>query len=136
MSTCKGSQAFSHGFRVHVAPAFLPDHSTLEIGQYVFGYRIAITNESDEAAQLVSRSWTIVDARGRENRVEGEGVIGKQPTLEPGQTFTYSSFCPLATEWGTMEGAFHMRSASGRAFSIDVARFILVAPPLEAAAPA
>ncbi|MFN0012472.1 MAG: Co2+/Mg2+ efflux protein ApaG [Phycisphaerales bacterium] len=136
MSLCKGSQGFSSGFRVQVSPAFLPNHSNTESGQFVFGYRIALTNESGRTAQLMSRCWRIVDAHGQEHRVEGDGVVGKQPTLEPGQTFSYSSFCPLQTEWGTMEGHFVMRTSEGEEFEVGVARFYLVAPQVEHAAQA
>lgn len=136
MSVCKGSQGFSSGFRVRVSPAFLPDHSNTDSGQFVFGYEITLTNESERAAQLLSRCWRIVDAHGQEYRVEGDGVVGKQPTLEPGQTFSYSSFCPLQTEWGTMEGHFVMRTSDGGEFAVEVARFYLVAPQVEQASPA
>ena len=133
MNRCKGSHASSNGFRVQVEPAFLPEHSHSDLNQFVFGYRITLTNESERTAQLVSRAWKIVDARGREHRVEGDGVVGKQPLLEPGQTFSYSSFCPLPTEWGTMEGQFLMRTAEGEEFWVDVGRFYLVAAQPEPA---
>ena len=134
MNRCKGSQVSSNGFRVQVSAAFLPEHSHSGDGTFVFGYRIALTNEGERVAQLISRSWKIVDACGRESLVEGDGVVGKQPTLQPGQSFTYSSFCPLTTEWGTMEGRFLMRTPEGEDFWVEVGRFYLVAPQPEPAA--
>lgn len=124
----KSSRALTSGFVVEAVPAFLPDHSNPDTDQFVFGYRISITNEDGRTAQLISRRWSIVDADGREHVVEGNGVVGKQPALAPGQSFTYESFCPLGTAWGTMEGSFLMRTPGGSEFRIRVARFYLVAP--------
>lgn len=117
----------TRGVRVKVSPAFMPQHSDADARRYVFAYRIRITNESDAPVKLLTRHWAIVDAEGERHEVEGEGVIGQQPDLAPGASFEYSSFCPLATTWGTMEGRYAMRTAEGQKFDVAVARFYLVA---------
>jgi ApaG protein len=126
---CRGSESSSNGFRIAVFPTYLPDHSDPEARQFIFGYRIRIANESQITAQLLLRHWTIVDAHGRSNEVQGEGVVGQQPILRPGQSFEYSSFCPLPTAWGTMEGHYvFQREGDEAIFEVPIARFYLVAP--------
>lgn len=143
----RGSDAttpFAGGLvRVQTTPVFLPDQSDPEEREYVFGYRVRITNSTDRIVQLLARRWTIVDANGKTREVEGEGVVGRQPILAPGQFFQYESFCPLPTAWGTMEGAFSLRAREAARegetasslldgpwpenFEARVARFYLVA---------
>jgi len=123
-----GSEATTQGIRVEVTPSYMPDHSRPSEREFVFAYRIRITNTGEEAAQLISRRWAIVDANGVRHDVEGPGVVGQQPRLEPGQTFEYSSYCPLKTAWGTMEGTFQMRRDDSRGFEAAVARFYLAGP--------
>lgn len=123
-----GSVSLSHGVRVAVAPAYLAEHSDPSEGRYVFGYRIRITNESERKVKLMSRRWVIVDAQGERAVVEGEGVVGQQPEIEPGCSYTYGSFCPLGTPWGTMEGAYTMRGPDGEVFEAQIGRFYLVGP--------
>lgn len=126
---CKGSECVTGGFRVNVFPSYLVDHSDPSNRQWVFGYRVRITNESPETAQLLSRRWLIVDAHGRENEVRGEGVVGQQPVLRPGKSFEYSSICPMTTRWGTMEGQYALQVGEDeRLVEIAVARFYLVGP--------
>jgi ApaG protein len=122
------SVTLTNGFRVAVAPAYMPDTSDPLAGRFVFGYRICIRNESRRRARLVSRRWLIVDGEGERQEVQGEGVVGQQPLLEPGQSFVYSSFCPIPTARGTMEGAYTMRADGGDEFEIDIGRFYLVGP--------
>lgn len=128
----RGSEAVTHGFRVVVVPRYVPEQSDPASGKYLFSYHINIANESGVHAQLISRRWVIVDGDGERHEVEGEGVIGEQPDLAPGRGFSYSSFCPLQTHWGTMEGRYTLQVRSGprmgETFDIDVARFFLVAP--------
>ncbi|MBS0186548.1 MAG: Co2+/Mg2+ efflux protein ApaG [Planctomycetes bacterium] len=108
------STPFAGGtIRVQASPVFLPDQSDPDEREYVFGYRIRISNATDRIIQVLSRRWTIVDANGKSRDVEGEGVVGRQPILGPGQFFQYESFCPLSTPWGTMEGAFALRAREG-----------------------
>lgn len=115
------------GVRVSVTPAYLPEHSDPLDKRFVFAYRIRITNESERWVKLLSRRWVIVDSLGESQEVTGEGVIGAQPELEPGQSFEYSSYCPLTTPWGTMEGQYTMRRDDGSTFLATIARFFLVA---------
>lgn len=128
----RGSEAVTSveggAFRVVVTPTYEPDHSDAAEGRYVFTYRIRITNESEEAAVLLSRRWVIVDADGERHEVEGDGVVGRQPRIEPGSYHEYESFCPLQTPWGTMEGHYRMGLDDGRRFEVEVARFYLAAP--------
>lgn len=124
-----GSEATTQGIRVEVSPSFMPDHSRPSEREFVFAYRVRITNVGQEAAQLVSRRWLIVDANGVTHSVEGPGVVGQQPRLEPGQSFEYSSYCPLKTAWGTMEGTFQMRRDDAGTFEAVVARFYLAGAP-------
>lgn len=91
----------------------------------MFGYRIVISNDSGRGVRLVSRRWEIVDADGREEVVEGEGVVGQQPMIAPGASFEYASFCPLSTRWGTMEGTYRMERADGEALDVRIGRFYL-----------
>lgn len=123
-----GSVSLDHGIRVGVAPWFIDEHSDPSERRYVFGYRITISNEGDRPAKLLSRRWTIVDATGQREEVSGDGVVGQQPELAPGQSFEYASFCPLPTPWGTMEGAYTMQCDDGTRFEVNIARFYLVAP--------
>jgi len=143
----RGSDAttpFAGGLlRVQTTPVFLPDQSDPDEREYVFQYRVRITNSTDRIVQLLARRWTIVDANGKMREVEGEGVVGRQPILGPGQFFQYESFCPLPTSWGTMEGAFSLRAREAARegetasslldgpwpenFEARVARFYLVA---------
>lgn len=120
-----GSDSTTAGVRVTVAPTFEPDHSDADSPQYVFSYRIRITNTSDQPARLVARRWLIIDAHGAREEVSGEGVIGQQPRLMPGESFEYASFCRLRTRWGTMEGAYTMQRDDGETFDVNVARFYL-----------
>ena len=124
----RGSEAVSGGIRIQVRPRYVDEQSDPAARQWLFSYRIRITNESDQPARLMTRRWEIVDASGRREEVRGPGVVGQQPRLEPGQTFEYSSFCQLRTTWGTMEGSYRFRTDDERDFEAAVARFYLVAP--------
>lgn len=123
-----GSEAMTEGVRIHVTPAYLREQSDPERSQYIFTYRIRITNEGAAAAKLLSRHWIITDADGEVQEVKGEGVVGEQPILAPGRTFEYESFCPLETRWGTMEGTYVMERDDGVVFEARVARFYLAVP--------
>lgn len=123
-----GSERVTRGVRVRVSPAYLPARSEPSAKRYVFGYRIRIENQSGERVRLLSRRWVIVDAQAGREDVTGPGVVGQQPVLADGETFEYSSHCPLRTRWGTMEGAFTFATDAGEEFEAEVARFYLVAP--------
>ena len=113
---------------VRVAVSFLPEQSEPAKGRWFWAYHVRIENEGRRAVQLVSREWSIVDGRGGRHEVQGEGVVGEQPILEPGGSFDYVSGCPLATPTGHMEGRYHMVSADGSAFAVAIPRFPLIAP--------
>ncbi len=123
------SNAITRGVRVQVQPRYVPERSNPVQPLYFFAYEVTITNEGDEAVQLVSRHWKIRDAYGRVDEVRGPGVVGKQPRLEPGQSFEYTSFCPLPTEFGTMQGEYRMIVLdSGEEFDARIETFQLVSP--------
>lgn len=126
---CIGSEATTKGITVRVQPNWLARESSPAHGRWIFSYQVQIMNDSDVSVQLVARRWTIVDADGDSHVVEGEGVVGKQPRLEPGQSFRYGSYCPLPTEWGTMEGTFTLVREDGTPFDAEVRRFYLVGSP-------
>lgn len=128
IGNCKGSDLTTRGIRVQVAPSFVSEQSDPSQNRYVFAYRVRIINETPGWVQLLGREWRIVDADGELNIVKGEGVVGQQPVIVPGQTFEYSSFCPLTTSWGTMEGTYSMQSEDGQSLTIPIARFFLVSP--------
>ena len=125
MPTPELSDTRTQGIRVGASAFFLPEESSPEEHRFIFGYRIVIVNESESPATLRSRHWVIIDARGRVEEVKGEGVIGQQPRLVPGQGFKYTSYCPLPTEWGTMEGAYVFEKDSGETFEVKIGRFYL-----------
>jgi len=116
---------------VNAAPFFIAAQSAPDKGRYVFGYRITITNRGERTAKLLSRHWIVVDADANRHVVRGEGVVGRQPELEPGGVFTYSSFCPIPTRWGTMEGFYLMQRDDGELFEVSIPRFFLVGPEQE-----
>jgi ApaG protein len=129
VAPCIGSESVTRAIRVLVDPSFVPDQSDPAERRYLFNYRIRVANEGDRAVQLIGRHWIIVDAHGRREEVTGQGVVGRQPALQPGQSFTYESFCPLPTHWGTMEGTYQLRDlGTGELFDVEVKRFHLVTP--------
>ena len=97
-------------------------------GQWFFSYSIQITNVGDRQVQLMSRHWVITDANGHVEQVRGPGVVGEQPVLEPGESYRYTSSCPLPTSLGAMEGTYQMRTAQGETFDAVIAPFALVDP--------
>lgn len=124
-----GSETITEGIRIAVQPRYVPEQSDPDSGQWFFAYRIEIRNLSDATATLRTRHWMITDADGERRDVEGEGVVGEQPRLEPGQSFTYESFCPLATPWGTMEGSYTFERDDFTTFKARIDRFFLVSDP-------
>ena len=120
--------ATTHDITVRVSVSYLPEQSEPGKGRWFWAYHIRIENGGRKAVQLVSREWTIADGRGASHVVQGEGVVGEQPVIEPGASFDYVSGCPLTTPTGWMEGRYQMVGADGRAFSVGIPRFPLVAP--------
>ena len=128
MATPEMSDTTTEGIRVGATAYYLPEESEPDERRWVFGYTIVIVNVGDEPAQLLTRHWVIIDAHGRREEVEGPGVVGETPHLAPGQAFKYQSFCPLRTEWGTMEGTYHFRRDDGSEFDVVIGRFYLRLP--------
>jgi ApaG protein len=122
------SDTTTHGIRIQAEPAFVPEHSEPDANKYFFAYRITITNVGGEPAQLISRHWIITTGSGHQEHVRGPGVVGKQPRLDPGESFVYTSFCPLPTPVGTMHGTFQMVRDSGEQFDAEISSFTLAAP--------
>jgi ApaG protein len=116
----------TEGIRVSVHAEYVADASNPEENEYLFAYHITITNEGDEPAQLMSRHWQIKDAYNNVEEVRGEGVIQQQPMLEPGESFSYTSGCPLPTEWGTMRGTYEMIRLTGENFEVAIPPFALM----------
>jgi ApaG protein len=113
---------------VRVSVSFLPEQSEPEKGLWFWAYHIRVENEGPHAVQLISREWTIIDGKAGRHEVQGEGVVGEQPVIEPGGSFDYVSGCPLNTPLGSMEGRYNMIGSDGRAFPVAIPRFPLTAP--------
>jgi ApaG protein len=122
------SDTTTNGVRVQVRSAYIPERSAPRQGHYFFAYFVRISNLGRQTVQLVTREWVITDANGNVERVHGPGVVGEQPVLEPGESFEYSSFCPLPTPIGSMQGSYQMVSPSGERFDALIAPFSLAVP--------
>jgi ApaG protein len=122
------SEALTRGIRVEAESFYDPDRSSPQESYYFFAYRIRISNLDSDTVQLMSREWFIVDGNGEEQRVQGPGVVGEQPILERGESFEYTSFCPLPTAVGSMHGSYRMVYRSGDGFEAAIAPFSLAAP--------
>ena len=122
------SSALTEGIRVQVRSHYLPEQSEPSIGRYVFAYSITISNEGTRTAQLRTRHWVITDARGGVEEVRGDGVVGEQPRLSPGESFHYTSGCILTTPVGTMHGTYRMWCDDGSYFDAVIAPFSLASP--------
>ncbi|NYT82664.1 Co2+/Mg2+ efflux protein ApaG [Alcaligenaceae bacterium] len=113
---------------VTVTPQYLPDQSDPPRQQYVFAYTVRITNNGKQAAQVVSRHWVITDGSQKTQEVRGLGVVGQQPLLGPGESFEYTSGCPLPTPVGTMRGSYHCVGENGIPFDVPIQEFVLAVP--------
>jgi len=122
------SEATTRGVHVRVESQFDRSRSAPHQGQWFFRYTVKITNQGEEAVQLVSRHWIITNGDGQVEEVRGPGVVGHQPKLGPGESFEYSSGCPLHTAYGFMRGTYQMVTPSGDAFDAEVADFELSEP--------
>ena len=122
------SDTTTRGIRVQVRTAYLPQRSSPRESEYLFMYTIRISNVGSETAQLISREWIITNAEGEVERVKGPGVVGEQPVLPPGGSFEYTSYCPLKTPVGSMQGTYQMVTASGERFDAIIAPFTLAVP--------
>jgi ApaG protein len=121
------SDAVTENVRVEVLSHYSAENSKPQQGVWVFQYTVRITNQGAETVQLISRHWIITDAAEDVSEVKGPGVVGEQPVLAPGESFQYSSWCPLKTPMGTMRGTYQMVRVSGEKFDIEIAPFALKA---------
>lgn len=123
------TSAVTHEIEVSVETDYQPDFSDPNSGLFMFAYHIRIENHSEYAVQLLRRHWYIYDSNGEYREVEGEGVVGEQPVLEPGEHHQYTSACNLATDMGKMHGSYEfVRLADGKLFSVDIPEFKMVSP--------
>ena len=123
--------ATTRKIEVSVEPYYLAEQSDPEDSRFVWGYRIVISNHSDETITLLNRYWNITDENGQVDEVTGPGVVGEQPTLHPGDTFEYNSGCPLDTPSGVMFGHYDMQGEDGSIFEVAIPAFSLDTPGLQ-----
>lgn len=119
--------AITQGIEVSAESFFLEEQSNPRRDHYAFAYRIRLKNHSPRTVQLLSRRWVITDSNGRVNHVEGDGVVGKQPVLGPGDDYEYMSGSRLESPMGTMHGAYRMRDEAGESFEVEIPVFTLSA---------
>ena len=121
-------KAVTRDIRVTVMSRFVEEESSPEQDRFFFAYTVEITNMGLERIQLRARYWKIIDGNGKVQEVRGTGVVGKQPVLGPGETFNYTSGCPLTTPDGTMEGSYTMVTGGGESFQAEIPAFSLDSP--------
>jgi ApaG protein len=121
-------QAVTRGISVTVTPRYMPEESSPEQSRYFFAYTVEIINTSLERVQLRARHWQITDEHGQVQEVRGAGVVGEEPVLGPGESFSYTSGCPLPTPSGTMQGTYLMETATGETFDVEIPAFSLDIP--------
>ena len=121
-------QAEKHNIKVEVDTSYIEEQSLPQQDRYVFAYTITIRNEGEVPARLLTRHWLITDANGRTNEVRGEGVVGEQPYLKPGESFRYTSGTLLETPVGSMEGSYQMVADDGEQFDAEIPPFTLSIP--------
>lgn len=113
---------------INVHPQYLPEQSNEDAQEFTFAYTVDITNHGENEVQLLERHWIITDGNNTVREIEGEGVIGKQPNIRPGETFSYSSGAILPTKTGLMEGSYKMRTDNGLSFIAIIKPFALIHP--------
>jgi ApaG protein len=121
-------RATTNDIEVSVEPFFMPERSEPDESRYFWAYRVTIANQSETQVKLLSRYWRIVDARGKVEEVRGPGVVGEQPELSPGDSYQYTSGCPLTTPSGIMQGHYTMSDGRGRTFDVQIPAFSLDLP--------
>ena len=122
------SSALTNGILVTVESEYIPERSSLSSRQFAFAYTVRIANQGAAPAQLRTRHWIIADGDGHVQEVRGDGVVGEQPFLRPGQQFEYTSWCVIATPTGTMRGSYQMVRPGGEGFDAEIAPFRLALP--------
>nr|WP_316629160.1 Co2+/Mg2+ efflux protein ApaG [uncultured Brevundimonas sp.] len=120
--------AETNGILIRVRPSYLAGQSDPDAGRWVWAYQVEIVNLSGSTVQLMARRWTITDAHGHVEEVRGPGVIGEQPVIAAGASYSYASGCPLPTDSGSMVGSYFMTDAEGRSFEADIPAFSLDTP--------
>ena len=128
MYESRAYEAETDGIVVRVQPSYLAGQSDPDAGRWVWAYQVEIVNLTGVPVQLISRRWVITDARGQTEEVSGPGVVGEQPTILPGESYSYASGCPLGSASGSMVGAYSMTDAAGRAFEAAIPAFSLDVP--------
>jgi ApaG protein len=122
------SEATTRGVRVRVDARYSPSHSQPQFKSWLFLYTVKISNESSHVVRLISRHWIIEDANGEREEVRGPGVVGQQPVISPGESYEYTSGCPLTTPFGSMRGTYQMVTEDGDMFDVEIAPFTLSEP--------
>src|SRR5690349_19889849 len=122
------SDTITDSIRIRVRPMFHPDRSSPERRYWFYSYTIEIANQGAQPVQLLSRHWVITDGTGKVDEVRGPGVVGQSPVIDPGAAFVYTSFCPLTTPLGSMEGSYTMRRDDGTLFEARIDQFLLEDP--------
>lgn len=121
-------EATTDGVVVRVRPKFMHDESRPATGEYVWSYTVEIENGTETTWQIMRRHWRIVDAEGRQQTVEGDGIVGQQPVLKPGEVFRYTSGAPLAAPSGVMAGAYDLEADGGGILTVEIPVFSLDSP--------
>jgi ApaG protein len=124
-------KATTDGVAVEVKSTYLEHQSMPDMGRFVFAYNVTITNNGADPVQLRSRHWVITDSLSQVREVRGPGVVGEQPLLRPGESFSYSSGSIIPTQWGTMHGEYIMERADGSTFEATIPSFMLMGPGLD-----
>ena len=122
------SEIVTDGIRVQVDSQYVPSRSNPSQKLWFFVYQVTIENRGEQDVQLLSRHWIITNANGHEEHVRGPGVVGDQPLIPPGDSYVYSSACPLNTSMGSMRGSYQMVDQAGRLFDAEIAPFLLADP--------
>lgn len=117
-----------HTVIINVSTQYLPDHEASKDGRFVFAYRVSIHNHNDTPIQLMHRKWLVTDGNGKQKKISGEGVVGKQPVIEPGESFSYTSGVLIDTPVGTMQGSYNMQTHEGASFDAKIDVFSLAVP--------
>jgi ApaG protein len=118
----------TRGIEISVQSFYLDEHSVPEAARFVFAYRVQLHNHSSDTVQLISRHWIVTDSTGEVTEVQGEGVVGEQPTLAPGESYEYTSGSHLKSPMGTMHGTYQMRLPEGETFEAQIPCFTLAVP--------
>ena len=128
MHDSRAYEAETEGVLVRVRPSYLAGQSDPDGGRWVWAYQVEIVNLTTTTVQLMARRWVITDGQGRVEEVRGAGVVGEQPVIQPGDSYSYASGCPLGTPTGSMVGGYYMTDASGRSFEAAIPAFSLDVP--------